>query len=55
MTTGDMIVIAVLAVVVFLIVRGMIRDRKKDGCGGCSGCCGGRASCTGCSGCPHAK
>ncbi|MGM9589636.1 MAG: FeoB-associated Cys-rich membrane protein [Faecousia sp.] len=55
MTTGDLIVIAALALIVGLIIRGMIRDRKKGHCGGCSGCCAGKASCTGCSGCPHAK
>ena len=56
MTFGDMIVIAVLLLVIGLIVRGMIRDKKQGkccGCSGCSGCpsrncCGG--SCAGCAG-----
>lgn len=55
MTMGDVVVIAALAVAVFLIIRGMIRNRNKGGCSGCSGCGRGKASCTGCSGCPHAK
>ena len=40
MTSGDLIVIAVLGVMVASIVIGMIMDRKngKHGCGGCSGC-----------------
>jgi len=38
MTMGDMIVIAVLIMVVALIVRGMIQDKKKGKCCGCSGC-----------------
>ena len=47
MTFGDIIVLAVLALVVGLVVRGMIRDKKKGKCGGCSGC-------SGCSGCAMA-
>lgn len=38
---GDILVIVVLALVVGLIVRGMIRDKKKGkscGCSSCSGC-----------------
>ena len=46
---GDIIVLAVLAVVVLLIIAGMIRDKKKGkscGCSSCKGCsmagsCGG--------------
>ncbi len=41
MTFGDIVVLAVLALVVGLVVRGMIRDKKKGkscGCSGCSGC-----------------
>ena len=55
MTMGDVIVIAVLVLIVALIVRGMIRDKKKGKCCGCSGC----SSCASCkfagSGCPGAK
>ena len=55
MTVGDVIVIAVLVLIVALIVRGMIRDKKKGKCCGCSGC----SSCASCkfagSGCPGAK
>ena len=55
MTVGDMIVIAVLVMVVALIVRGMIRDKKKGKCSGCSGC-SSCASCKySCNGCPGAK
>ena len=41
MTFGDIIVLAVLALVIGLVVRGMIRDKKKGkscGCGSCKGC-----------------
>ena len=41
MTWGDIIVLAVLALIVGLIVRGMIQDKKKGkscGCGSCKGC-----------------
>ena len=44
MTMGDMIVIAALVLIIGLIVRGMIRDKKAGKCSGCSGCTG----CTGC-------
>ena len=58
MTMGDVIVIAVLVLIVALIVRGMIRDKKKGKCCGCSGCSGCN-SCASCkyagSGCPGAK
>ncbi len=39
---ADMVIIAVLALVVGLIVRGMIRDKKagKSSCGGNCGDCG---------------
>ena len=52
MTFGDIIVIAVLALIIGLIVRGMIRDRKQGKCCGCSGCsgCASCASCGSCSG-----
>ena len=55
MTLGDIIVLAVLALVIGLVIRGMIRDKKKGKCCGCSGC----SSCASCkyagSGCPGAK
>ena len=54
MTYGDMIVIAVLVLIVALIIRGMIRDKKKGNCCGCSGCsgCPSRGNCGGsCGGC----
>ena len=41
MTFGDFIVLAVLAMIIGLIIRGMLRDKKKGkscGCGSCSGC-----------------
>ena len=52
MTFGDIIVIAVLALIIGLIVRGMIRDRKQGKCCGSSGCsnCASCASCGSCSG-----
>lgn len=42
---ADFIIIAVLAVIVFLILRGYVRRLRE---GQCSGECG---SCRGCSGC----
>ena len=60
MTVGDIIVIAVLALIVGLVVWGMIRDKKKGkSCGSCKGCsmagsCGSQTE--GCScGCGGAK
>ena len=58
MTYGDMIVIAVLVLIVALIIRGMIRDKKKGKCCGCSGCsgCPSRGTCGGsCGGCCAAE
>ena len=53
MTMGDMIVIAALVLIIGLIVRGMIRDKKAGnyiGCTGCSGCTGCPSrGCCGCS------
>ena len=51
MTIGDFYVLAALACVVVLIIRGMLRDKKQGKtCGGCSGCSG--CACSGnCSGC----
>ncbi len=54
MTFGDIIVIAVLVLIIALIVRGMIRDKKKGKCCGCSGCsgCPSKGACSGnCSSC----
>lgn len=49
MTVGDIIVIAALVLIIALIVRGMIRNKKKGRCCGCSGC-SGCPSCGSCSG-----
>lgn len=49
MTVGDIIVIAALVLIIALIVRSMIRDKKKGRCCGCSGC-SGCPSCGSCSG-----
>ena len=57
MTFGDIVVIAVLVLIIGLIVRGMIRDKKKGKCCGCSGCsgCSSKGACGGnCSGCGKA-
>ena len=43
---GDILVLSVLAVIVFLAVRSMLKNRKKGCCGSCSGCSGG---CSGCA------
>lgn len=42
---GDMIVIAVIGLAVFLAVRSMLKDRKNGGCAGCSGCSGNCGNC----------
>ena len=58
MTLGDIIVISVLVMIVALIVRGMIRNKKQGKCSGCSGCsgCSSCAACQhACNGCPGAK
>ncbi len=46
----NIVLIAVLALVVGLLIRGMIRDRKagKSSCGGNCAACGG---CSGCARC----
>ena len=50
MTMGDIIVIAVLVLIIGLIIRGMIRDKKAGRCSGCSGCTGCPSrGCCGCS------
>lgn len=49
---GDIIVLTVLAGIVLLAVRSLLKSRARGGCSGCSGC----SSCSGgCSGCPHSK
>ncbi|MCI9336081.1 MAG: FeoB-associated Cys-rich membrane protein [Lachnospiraceae bacterium] len=46
---ADVIITGALAVIVFLIVRGMVRRRGRGDCpGGCSGCSG--SGCPGCGG-----
>ncbi|MDO5470779.1 MAG: hypothetical protein Q4F38_05700 [Akkermansia sp.] len=49
---ADIIIILILAAVTFLIIRSLLKQRAKGGCGSCgdgSGCgCG-------CSGCCHGK
>lgn len=49
---GDIIVLTVLAGIVLLAVRSLIKSRAHGGCSGCSGCSG---CCSGCSGCNSAK
>lgn len=55
MTVGDIIVISVLVLIIALIVRGMIRDKKQGKCSGCSGCSGCATCQHACNGCPGAK
>ena len=43
---GDVIVLAVLAGVVLLAVRSLLKSRKEGKCSGCSGCSGGCAGCS---------
>ena len=42
---GTIVTALILAVVVFLVVRSMVRDRKagRGGCGACGACSGGCA------------
>ena len=49
---GDVIVLSVLAGIVLLAVRSMLKNRKSGCCGSCSGCsgCAHAGSCHGCSG-----
>ena len=46
---GDIIVLTVLAGIVLLAVRSLLKTRATGGCSGCSGCNGG------CAGCPHSS
>ena len=50
---ADIVIIAVIALAVFFIVRGMIRNKKagKPSCGGSCAGCGACAGCSGCSSC----
>lgn len=45
---GDIIVLTVLAGIVLLAVRSLLKSRASGGCAGCSKCSG---CCSGCSGC----
>ncbi len=47
MTVGDLIVIAVIAVIVFFVIRSIVRSKKSGGactgnCASCSKCGGGK-------------
>ena len=44
---GDIIVLTVLAGIVLLAVRSLMKSRSRGGCAGCSKCSGGCAGCTG--------
>ena len=47
----NIVLIAVIAAIVVLLIRSMIRDRKagKSACGGNCACCGACSSCGGCA------
>lgn len=49
---ADIIIILVLAAITFLIIRSLLRQRGKGGCGSCGD--GGGCGC-GCSGCSSHK
>ncbi len=49
---ADIIIIAVLAVIVFLILRKSVGKFRS---GQCAGGCGGCSGCSGCSGCGREK
>ena len=49
---GDIIVLTVLAGIVLLAVRSLLKSRAR---GGCSGCSGGSGNCAGCTGCSAKK
>lgn len=46
----NIVLIAVIAGIVALLIRGMLRDKKagKHVCGGNCACCGGCSACNGC-------
>ena len=48
---GDIIVLTVLAGIVLLAVRSMVKSRASGGCSGCSKCNRGCAGCSGSCGC----
>lgn len=45
---GDIVVLSVLAGIVFLAVRSLLKSRATGGCAGCSGCSGNCSKCSGC-------
>lgn len=49
---ADILIIIILASLVFLIIRSLLRQRTHGGCGSCSN--GGGCGC-GCSGCTAVK
>ena len=55
----NIVLIAVLVLIVGMLIRGMVRDRKagKRSCGGNCAACGVCSGCSACGkgGCPHAK
>ncbi len=53
----NIVLIAVLALVVGWLIRGMIRDKKagKSSCGGSCASCGACAGCSACGRCAAAK
>ena len=50
-TFGDIIVLAVIAVIVFFVVRSLIKQSKSGGCAGSRKCSSG--GCSGCGGSCH--
>jgi hypothetical protein len=52
----NIVLIAVLVLIVSLLVRSMVRDRKagKSPCGGNCAACGACKGCSACGGCPGA-
>ncbi len=53
----NIVLIAVIVLVVGLLIRGMIRDRKagKSSCGGSCASCGACGGCSACGKCPSMK
>lgn len=49
----NIVLIAAIAVIVVLLIRSMIRDRKagNSACGGNCACCGACSACSSCGGC----
>ena len=52
---GDIVVLAVLALIVGGIIWNILRNKKKGktGCSGCSSCTGCSSCKAGCQGCSH--